>query len=284
MKNQAIKYFDEQFEILHPNNKVICKLIGGSTLYGLNNKNSDIDVRGVYSLGSPSEILGLSLYENRGYESFVMNTDEVDASLHELRQFINLLSKTNTQALDVISAPVELYIGEVHPIINVIRDNFQSLISTEKLYHSMRGYIFNEIRLMLGERTGQLGGKRKQALIDYGYSYKNLVQVLRLSFAAETFFKTGVYPVRIKDFSEDLHAELMYIKENPDEFGFDYAKARSESLIDNLEVHYNERTVNYEVDPTLANAIISEYYTNELLELNNPRRFKRIFDSDQDFN
>jgi predicted nucleotidyltransferase len=186
-------------------NNLLCLLVGGSTLYGLNNKNSDIDIRGVYALSRRSQVLGLGLYGKRSFESFVMNTDEVDAALHEFRHFIYLLSKTNTTVLDVLYAPEDAFIVNNSEYIAKIRKEPTRLVDTGQLYNSMKGYVHNEIRLMLGERSGKLGGKRKTNLDTYGYSYKNLVQVMRLSFAARKFLKLACiqleFPIGIKTFT-----------------------------------------------------------------------------------
>jgi predicted nucleotidyltransferase len=248
-------YYDSDYN----DNVIIALLVGGSTLYGLNNENSDIDIRGIFSLSKPSQILGLDLYKAKSFDSYTINNDEVDGSLHELRHYIYLLSKTNTQVLDVLFAPEDaFFFKDIY--IDLMRENASRLIDSGQLYNSMKGYIHNEIRLLLGERTGKLGGKRKDALDTYGYSYKNLVQVLRLSFAAKTFFQTGEYPVKISDFDQNLHDELMDIKNNPSKFSYEYAQKRSENLISDLERHYAQREVDVVFDYDFANSIIATFY------------------------
>lgn len=260
MKDKARDTFlMHYFYSSYKDNPITTLLVGGSTLYGLNNENSDIDIRGIFSLSNPAQILGLDLYKAKSFDSYTINNEDVDGSLHELRHFIYLLSKTNTQVLDVLFAPEEAFFFK-DSYIDLMRENSSRLIDSGQLYNSMKGYIHNEIRLLLGERTGKLGGKRKDALDTYGYSYKNLVQVLRLSFAAQTFFETGTYPVKISDFNQNLHDELMDIKNNPSKYSYDYAQKRSEHLITDLERHYAQRVVDLTFDHDFANSIISTFY------------------------
>lgn len=240
-----------------------CLLVGGSKLYGLDTKNSDTDYRGIYLLKEPEKVMGLPIYGNRGYESIVTVSDDIDISFHEYRHFLHLLSKTNTSSIEVLFAPDDAF-ESITPEVQALRYNKFSLIDSTKLFKSICGYIHNEIRLTLGERTGKLGGKRKQALTDYGYSYKNLVQVLRLTFCAKVLFTTGVFPVRIKDFDFDLYTNLINIKLNPSLFSLDEVNDLLNPCVDDVIYAYENRTITYEFDYKLANDLILKAYSGIL--------------------
>ena len=98
----------------------------------------------------------------------------------ELRHALNLLKKGNTMVLEILYNDVWLEVTEEFKSIQSFRDK---LIDSHKIYKCLRGYCFSERQLVLGKRTGVLGGKRKEALERLGYSYKNLVKFLRLCLA-----------------------------------------------------------------------------------------------------
>ena len=76
----------------------------------------------------------------------------------------------------------------------------QSFIDTDNMFKCLRGYMQSELRLANGERTGQLGGKRKAQLDKYGFSPKNFVQLFRLAHAGVTLFQEGYFPVNVMPF------------------------------------------------------------------------------------
>ena len=66
-------------------------------MYGLATEKSDIDLRGIYVTNSISALFGLEKDE-----SFVLNDkDGNDISYLELRRFIYVLRKTNSQAIEL---------------------------------------------------------------------------------------------------------------------------------------------------------------------------------------
>lgn len=244
----------------------LCLLVGGSHLYGLSNDNSDVDFRGVYLLNSLDEIYGTRVMGKRSYENYTVITDKFDASLFDLRKFIYLLEKTNTQVAEILFADETDFLI-LSSDFKYLTEHRTKLINSSKLYTSIRGFIQGERRLMNGERTGQLGGKRKKALETYGYSYKNLVQILRLAYCASTFFNEGYYPVNIKRDNLNLWESLMSIKEHPETFTLKQA----ESMVDEADNHivksFDNRSIDYKFDKDFAEDFISFTYGLKIREL-----------------
>lgn len=195
--------------------KFLMRYVGGSHLYGLNNDASDVDWRGVYLNTEPSKILRFQVDESISKTGGDDGQD--DEVYFELWRFFDILRKTNTQAIE------SLYVDKddcslLDPILEPVIDNPSNFINSGKLVHSTKGYCYGEYRLAMGERTGRLGGARRAQLDKYGFSPKNVTQMIRLSRGLKFFQDNGVYPLKIKNYlPEDW--ELAYeVKTHPENF------------------------------------------------------------------
>ena len=231
--------------------QMICSLIGGSHLYGLNNKLSDVDFRGIFIANNKRYLAGFEKVDS------IVTDGEIDSTYYELGRFLHLMRKSNTQVMEILFAPDSAFEYK-HPIFDRIRENKFKLINTETLKFSLRGYIYSEMRLATGERTGQLGGKRKAALEKYKFSPKNFVQILRLCRVGQIFFETGEYMVRVSDFDKKYHDALMEIKNTPEKYSLEILKAMVELEYAILNKIMDESNVRYEFDIDLASDIILE--------------------------
>jgi predicted nucleotidyltransferase len=106
--------------------QVLCKYIGGSHLHGLNTPTSDIDQRGIFTVTHRDYILGTRKFE------FLLKQDiQDDISLYEIRKWMDLLRRANTEAMDVLFVP--MFIDAPDPIITIARLTGISY-STPKLF------------------------------------------------------------------------------------------------------------------------------------------------------
>lgn len=137
-----------------------------------------------------------------------------------------------------------------------IKTHRYSLINSTVLKSSLKGYVFSEIRLATGERTGQLGGKRKSALTKYGFSPKNFVQVLRLCKVGIEFFKDGQYMVNVAEFDPVYHNFLMEIKTQPENFTCEQLRQIVNVQYNKLEKAMDESKIVFEFDTNLASDIV----------------------------
>lgn len=195
--------------------KLLCKYLGGSTLYGLQTPTSDVDYRGVYQHEDPLLIYGFKTETN-----VTKQTKDEDLVLHELSAFLQLAAKSNTQTLECLFAPedaFEMCDEKFRKLVldPTVRNRF---LNTDQLFKSLEGYLYNEMRLALGERTGLLGSKRKTQLEKYGFSPKNFSHLFRLAECGRQFFTSGLYPVRLSDFNQDAHDLCYNIKTAPEEW------------------------------------------------------------------
>lgn len=236
--------------------KMLIKLLGGSTAYGLNTPESDLDYRGVFINVDSSKILGLDRMDH------MQKQETDDIVYYELRKFFELLQNGNTGALEILFA--EEYL-ETSNVFEEIRANKFKLVDTDKMFRCLLGYMQGERRLANGERTGQLGGKRKSQLEKYGFSPKNFTQIFRLANCGVSLFEKGYFPVNMKKYDETVHAFLMRVKTNPES----YNKEQLNNLADHYETElkkaYDSRKFKYEFDREYANDVLRRAYLPYLM-------------------
>lgn len=231
----------------------LCVLIGGSHLYGMTTPESDLDYRGVYYSKSLVEFMGFSDDSSCG----ASKEDGDDYNYFELTRFLQLCRKSNTNTLEILFAPDDAFIYDTHEF-NQIRRHRMQLIDSNQLLKSCRGYVHSESRLALGERTGKLGGKRKAALEKYGYSPKNVVQILRIVAATKEFLKSGNYPIKLAAHDPALYQMCMAIKTRPQDFSVDTIKILVKD--GNEEIMAAQDKVNLKFDTQLAAELSYKYY------------------------
>lgn len=246
MENKSI---EEHPAFMNCKGELLVELIGGSVLYGLNNESSDIDYRGLFIATDKKYITGFDTIES------IVQDNEIDSTYYELTRYLKLLRKSNTQVLEILFAPDDSFTYK-SDLFNYIRENRYNLIDTNILKSSLKGYVFSEIRLATGERSGQLGSKRKAAVEKYGFSYKNFVQILRLCKVGQLFFTSGDYMVRVKEFDSDYHDLLMEIKTKPENFTKDELSTMVDEEFKKLEKIMDESTINFKFDVELASNIV----------------------------
>lgn len=229
--------------------RLLCELIGGSTLYGLNTPDSDIDYRGLFFASRKEYVAGFDSIES------IVQTGDIDSAYYELTHYLKLLRKSNTQVLEMLFAS-ESSFTRTSKLFNRIRENRYSLIDSHVLKSSLKGYVYSEMRLATGERSGRLGGKRKESVTKYGFSPKNFVQILRLCRVGRTFFTDGNYMVNVQLSDPSFHEELMDIKTQPQKYTVEELKARVASEYDLLVETMDKSDVNYSFDSELASDLI----------------------------
>lgn len=239
--------------------QLICKYIAGSQSYGLATPTSDIDYRGVYLLDDVGMILDPYKYNGSSTKCEDSIKDGVDASYHELRHFLNILRNCNTNAVEMMfNSNWELESQEWQ----LVQAEYLNLLDPQKFYKALKGYIQSETRLAIGERTGKLGGKRYEQVQKYGFSPKNFVQLLRLTYAGSYFFRKGAFPLDMKD--HKIHEKLMSIKTTPEKY-------RKEDLLQQVkywetvldcgyENHIGARSTQYKWNEEIATGIILKCY------------------------
>ncbi len=235
---------------------MLTKIVGGSTSFGLNTPESDIDYRGVFVNTEPSKILGMDKLEH-----FVKQETD-DTVYYEVRKFFELLKNGNTGAIEILFTENQV---ERSDIFDEIRAHRLKFVDTDRLYKCLLGYMQSERRIANGERVGVLGSKRKAQLDKYGFSPKNFVQLFRLAKCGEVLFGKGYFPVSMKTEDVDFWEWLMGVKTHPE----NHTKDELNGAVDHWEAHlkqmYDERKFQYTFDDDLANEMLRRVYIPYLI-------------------
>lgn len=238
---------------MEDNRKTLCLAQGGSHAYGLSTPSSDIDLRGIFVNTDIEHLVGL-----KRDEILVEQTAEKDNVMTEFRHAIRLLKGANTQMVELL---FQEDFQTVDPIWKEVQAARSQLISSEKLYTCLRGYMQGELRLANGERTGKLGGKRKAAIDAYGFSPKNFVQLYRLAWAGTTYFRKGYFPVNVRRENPDMADMLLLIKTEPQKFEREMLNFKAKELEAELDrVFHHQRTFDTQFSEDKANELCLKVY------------------------
>jgi predicted nucleotidyltransferase len=231
--------------------KIIARYIGGSHSYGLATPTSDEDDRFVFIHQDIPNIIGLSRYEHQTQQ------DEThDSQGWEVRHFINLLRRGNSQCYEMLDNQIwQSKTAE----FQLIQDNRNNLIDSKRFFTCISGYAVSESRLVLGERSGPLGSKRKESIDKYGYSYRNLVQYIRLMWMATRFFKIGVITANVH-IDEEVYNLLYSIKNTPEKYTKEDAYQLMIKYNDIFNKTHKDSKVRYSFNEKAANQIIFDIY------------------------
>ena len=111
---------------------------GGSIAYGLDNENSDVDLRGFY-LPSRRDLLLV-----RDSEQVERHDDLVDGVLYSARKMINLLAQNNPNTIEVLGLD-KRHVLESSPAYELIMENTDAFIS-QKSAKVFGGYATQQLR------------------------------------------------------------------------------------------------------------------------------------------
>lgn len=157
------------------------KYVRGSQLYNtaLPDGQSDVDYGGVY-IADNDVLLGLSA----NYEPQISD-EKHDTTYYELGRWVELLMKANPNALESLFVPEDKIIGDIHPAIQLIRDN-KELFLTKECFGSLCGYAKSQVAKCRGlnKKCVQPVLERKEVL-DFCYTFKGQGSQSMKDFLAE---------------------------------------------------------------------------------------------------
>jgi predicted nucleotidyltransferase len=168
--------------------------LSGSHATGTATEKSDQDVRGVF-LPPWNVLVGLDKLETIELEP--------DIVMHSLRKFVKLCAQGNPNMLDWLFMPDECVWIIAPQFKGHIRGNREMFLS-KQLHARFRGYAHGHLQKMERGVTRHLGEKRKQDILEFGYSTKNAMHMIRLARMGCEVLETGVYRTRRPDAAELL--------------------------------------------------------------------------------
>lgn len=136
--------------------------VSGAHLYGFPSPDSDIDLRGAHLLPI-DDMLGLHDPVDTKTRTDIVEGVEVDFVSHDLRKFLQLLTKKNGYVLEQVLSPLVVIES---PLLGRLRDLAKGSM-TKHLYHHYRGFAENQVR-----QIGQEDPPRAKSLL---YLYRVLL-------------------------------------------------------------------------------------------------------------
>jgi len=150
------------YKYLKENNLILYEVISGSIAYGTNLPSSDEDRRYVYIL--PIDyILSGNIIEQ-------VNDDTNDVVGYELGRFLNLISSSNPNLLELLNMPEDCVVYK-NPVFDIILENRDKFL-TKKCKNSFAGYAHSQISKSKGQDKKQNWEKDKvtrKDVLDFVY-------------------------------------------------------------------------------------------------------------------
>lgn len=142
---------------LKENNLIIYEVVSGSKAYGLNTKDSDTDIKGIYVL--PEN-------DFYGFEYIDQVSDESnDIVYYEIKKFITLLSKSNPTMLEMINTPKQsiIYQSQLFPNLEMKK------IFSKECYNTFARYAYSQVKKARGlnKKIVNPMDKRRKSIIDF---------------------------------------------------------------------------------------------------------------------
>jgi len=234
------------------NKRILCLTKGGSHAYGLSTPTSDTDYRGVFVNTDAAHLVGL-----KRDEILVEQNEQHDTVMTEFRHALRMLRGANTQMVELLYTDT---FESVDPMWRYVQTFRQRLLDSAKLFSTLCGYMQGELRLANGERTGKLGGKRKEAIDKYGFSPKNFVQYFRLSWAGIVYFRKGYFPVNVQKENPEYAATLLEIKTQPQKYTRDGLNEMAANADANIKFAYDHRNHTTLFDEELVDNLCVQMY------------------------
>lgn len=145
---------------------VVLLAIGGSHAYGLADKHSDLDIRGI-AIEREEVLLGLDNFESRTY----ISKDSTDIVIHSLSKFVYLALKGNLNIIELLYSNAE-DILKVNEYVLPFIENADMFLS-KRMYQPMRGIVRSYVSIV--QYTNRGDRKHSKAI-------KRIARIMALSY------------------------------------------------------------------------------------------------------
>ena len=183
-QKQGLQYARDVLAELNLYDYVIYRCVVGSRAFGLDNADSDTDIRGIYL---PPADIHWSLY---GIPEQLENKDKEEC-YWELQKFIILALKANPNILECLYTPMVEKKTAIAEELLAIKEIFLSQL----VYQTYNGYAMSQFK------------KMEQDLRNSGeIRLKHAMHLIRLLLSGITVLKEGFVPVKVDQYREELLA------------------------------------------------------------------------------
>ena len=217
------KLKSEEYDFLrddiHLGKNIILLTLGGSHAYGLENEDSDLDVRGI-AIENKNEIIGL-----QNFEQFINN--ETDTTIYGLRKLVSLILNCNPNTIELLGTKKE-HIFICNKYGQLLKDNVNLFLS-QKAKNSFGGYANSQLRRLenalcrnnysQSRKEEHILNTIKRELENIEERYKNLTNgELNLyvdksdkeSYDTEIFMDCNLNHYPLRDF-KNIHSEMQNV-------------------------------------------------------------------------
>ena len=221
----------------------------------IKNHIDDIDVLAVLVPGI-EYYYGLRKFGRQGTK--VVQRNQWDITMHEVRKFISLCAKGNPNVLSALwvdRADILLTSGAGEHL----RTN-RHLFATKRAYNAFAGYAASQLKRMekVGEYQGYMGANRKALVDRFGHDPKMASHLIRLLRMGIEFLETGELIVHRPD-----AMELLSIKNG--EWSLSRVKSHAEDLFAQAKVARDKSTLPDGPDMSAVNKLCVEVVQEGLL-------------------
>ncbi|NER36112.1 MAG: nucleotidyltransferase domain-containing protein [Oscillatoria sp. SIO1A7] len=164
--------------------KIIYRCIVGSRAFGLDDRDSDIDRRGIYL---PPAEMHWSLY---GVPEQLEN-NQTEECYWELQKFLTLALKANPNVLECLYTPLVEMAAPLAEELLAQREIFLSKL----VYQTYNGYVMSQFKKL--EQDIRTKGEIR---------WKHAMHLIRLLLSGITVLQEGIVPVRVEQYREQLLA------------------------------------------------------------------------------
>ncbi|WP_459210146.1 nucleotidyltransferase domain-containing protein [Aquimarina rhabdastrellae] len=168
----------KNIEQLRASGHIIFECISGSKSYGLDSKNSDTDIRGVF-IHPKKDFYSLDHIDQ-------INDETNDIVFYELKKFISLLEKNNPNILELLFVP-DFCIIQKNSLFDLIKAEY---FLSKLCKNTFVNYAFTQIKKAHGLNKKILNPmeKERKSILDFCHIYKNNTSIpLKVFLEKENF-------------------------------------------------------------------------------------------------
>jgi uncharacterized protein len=144
------------------NGLLVFEVITGSKAYGLDTSTSDTDIRGVF-------VLPKNTFYGLEYTAQV-NNETNDIVYYELKRFMELLSKSNPNILEMLCSP-DSCVLQKHPVMEMLKPE---MFVSKLCEQSFANYAFTQIKKAYGleKKIMQPMDEERKSVLDFCFVYE----------------------------------------------------------------------------------------------------------------